>query len=216
MEQLALFALPRSYKDKEAEGKSNEAAAAAGSNASSIGWTGKSTLSWRSNLSVAATQDQAVPNLGSDEALTHFGDAAYMNTSKSSLHAWSSSLLTARPAQHDPGGMQGSPMSWTTWTGGANGQECFNQGEICIHGGFIKGVKGGEFTYVIDMSEGKGIVSTVDTVDHGPSPRLYAAAVAYVDRNAFIVFGGNTLRPADHLGTRALYWLDMSRFLGFQ
>ena len=212
MEQLALFALPRNSGEQGAEGKSNEAAAAAGSNASSLDLIEQRPLSWKSNLSVTTIQDQAVPDLPLSENRESFEDADYLPP-----YAWSSSALMHRPIP----GQAGADRNQTTWTGCAIGQECFEKGEIYIHGGTSGRLKTEEKTYVIDMSEGKGIVSSLGRINPsayssslGPGPRAYAAAVSDVSRSAFIVFGGFMGSRVD-LGQydTSLYWLDTGIFL---
>ena len=58
------------------------------------------------------------------------------------------------------------------------------------------------------MSEGKGIVSFVSM---GPRLGAYAAAVSFLSRNAFIVFGGDQRSASGNLDN-ILYWLDTSMF----
>ena len=210
MEQLALFALPRNYKDQGAEDRSNEAAAAAGSNASSFSSIRQRALSWRSMSSFVATQDLTVPDLAVDENFNPFEDVAYLNISKSSPFAWSRSY----PLHKTIDGLGGFPTYWIKrWNGGAIGQTCFRQGEIYIHGGVVNGSRLEEHTYVIDMGGGKGILSTID---QGPGPRHYAAAVSFVSRNAFILFGGDARSAVYGPLNSALYWLDTSILSGFQ
>ena len=211
MEQLALFALPRSYKDHGAEGGSNEAAAAAGSNSTSLSSIGQSVMSWGSISSRRATQDQAVPDLAVDEYPNFLENVTHSSTSKSSLRAWSRSyLIQFRMRRHED-----YLTSWIKWTCAAVGQACSNRGDIYIHGGLVNGVKSDEFTYVIDMSEDDAMISRLYT-SQGPSPRVYAAAVSSMFFNAFIVFGGDTRSTEGGNLDTALYWLDMSILAGFQ
>ena len=216
MEQLALFALPRNYQGQGAEENSNEAAAAAGSNESSLVSIGERTWSWGSTPSFAAAQDQAVPDLAVDEKLNPFEDAGYLRTGRHLLDPWSSTSLKYIFI-HDEAG---HPRNLMKWSGVAFGQVCFRQGEIYIHGGVGNELKLEEKTYVIDMSEGKGIMSTLGRIDRNamssrpsPGPRAYAAAVSYVSRNAFVVFGGYTVWIQSHQFPTSLYWLDTSIFL---
>ncbi|KAL8788384.1 MAG: hypothetical protein Q9195_007342 [Heterodermia aff. obscurata] len=225
MEQLALFALPRSIKDQGAEGDSNEAAAAADSDTSPLGTIGQRTLSWKSISSIEAAQDhaipdlavyenpkssgetqpQAAPDLAVDKNPKSFADLTSSSTKKPSLYAWSSSNLTHKPMH----GQAGFPMMRTQWIGGAYGQNCF-KGKIYIHCGLVNGPNLEDNTCVIDMSEEKGIVSFLG---QGPGPRENAAGVFCGFWHAFIVFGGR-LPPTGDFDT-TLYWLDPSICLGF-
>ena len=208
MEQLALFALPRSYKDHGSEGDSNEAAAAVGSNASSHGSIGQGALSWRSISSVAATQDQAVPDLTVDENQKPLEVTHYPGTSKPSPDAWSSSYLSH---------INGYRLSSFQCIGGATGQRCLRQGKIYIHGGKLDGSNVEEDTYAIDMSEGKATICVPGiTTPQAPGPCVYAAAVSSRFLNAFIVFGGDTSLGIIDRWDTALYWLDIRMILGFQ
>ena len=204
MEQLALFALPRNYKNLGAEGNSNEAAAVAGSNASSRGSIGHRTLSWRSISSVAATQDPALPDINVEETSKPVEEAAHSSVGESSSYAWSRVQLTHKPVSNQAG----FPVTWAAWTDSAFGQTCLGKGEIFIHGGLVNRLKIEDSTCVINMSEGKGTVSFLGL---GPGPRVCAAAVSDASRNAFLVWGGHARRPG-HFDT-ALYWLDTSKRL---
>ena len=208
MEQLALFALPRSYQDHGAEGGSNEAAAAAGSNSTSLSSIGRSVMSWGSISSRRATQDQAVPDLAVDEYPAPLEIVTHSRTSESSLHAWSRSYLKRFPIHGDERFL----TNCIKWTGAAVGQACSNRGDIYIHGGLVNGVKSDEFTYVIEMSEGDAIVSRINT-SRGPSPRVNAAAVSATSVNAFIVFGGDTRPTEGDDWDTALYWHDIGILL---
>lgn len=214
MEQLALFALPRNYQGQGAEENSNEAAAAAGSNESPLVSSGESTWSWGSTPSFAAAQDQALPDLAVDEKLNPFEDADYLRTGRHSLDPWSSTSLKHIPNYDE------DIHHRMKWSGAAFGQICFRQGEIYIHGGVGKELKLEEKTYEIDMSEGQGILRSLGRIGRNaigsrpsPGPRAYAAAVSYVSRNAFVVFGGYTVWMNSHQFPTSLYWLDTSIFL---
>lgn len=197
MEQLAFFALPRSYKDQGAEVESNEAAAAVHSDVSSLDSTGRSAMSWGSVSSLGATQDHAVPDLALDESVKLLEDVTYPSIS----NPWSRSHLKASTTF--------SRLAFSTKAvyGAAANQTCSMQGGIYLYGGRVGAsmVSGG--FRMIDMSEEKGIVTFLG---QGHDPRLFAAAVLCVTRDAFIVFGGSENSSDD-----ALYWLDIGILLGF-
>ena len=202
MEQLAFFALPRSDKDQGAEIESNEAAAAVYSAASSLDSTGRRAMSWGSVSSLGATQDQAVPDLALDESLNLLEDITYPSISK----PWSRSHLKASAT------FGSLAFSTKAVYGAAANQTCSTQGGIYLYGGRVGASKVNGGFRMIDMSEEKGIVTFLG---QGHGPRLFAAAVLCVTRDAFIVFGGSEASTKVDISDDALYWLDIGILLGF-
>ena len=202
MEQLAFFALPRSYKDQGAEVESNEAAAAVLSDVSSLGSTGRRAMSWGSVSSLGATQDQAVPDLAVDESLNLLEDITHPSISG----PWSRSHLRASATF--------SSLAFSTKAvyGAAASQTCSRQGGIYLYGGRVGASKVSGGFRMIDMSEESGIVTFLG---QGHGPRSFAAAVLWVFHDAFIVFGGSEASTKVDSSDTALYWLDLGMLLGF-
>ena len=168
MEQLALFALPRSYKDEEEDANSNEAAAKVHSDSQSREIAGQDALSWTSNLSNEANKDQNVPDI------EMFHDP--LPSAQDDLYPWSRKQLSF--------GNTSAPCPLPRY-GMVSSQACKN-GQMYFYGGLVDGsTVHGDLWLVTGID-----CESVATTSEGPGPRVGGCALHV--GNAFIVFGGDT------------------------
>lgn len=202
MEALALFALPRNYKDEGEGAESNEAAQPARS-ASSLPLSLKQrALSWHTDSSHEATQDRTVPDVELGTRSNPLVSPLVSQSGRPSLFQWSSRALDCRLWEKKPFPRYGA----------AAPQICSENGDLYFHGGLVDGhTVSGDFGY-IEIRETPAISCyPIATSSGGPGPR--AGAAALLAEQLFIVFGGDTrLNKGDDLDT-ALYAFDTSHEL---
>ena len=192
MEQLALFALPRSYKNEEKDADSNEAAVMIHSDAETQ-HSSTEKISWKTVSSRGKQIDSSIPDVST-------GIATHSSVHTTDLYPWSKhALINVNPLPR--------------W-GAAMGQLCSNEGRFYIQGGLIEGVTVKSDCYMIE-SEGRSMAcSLLETKLGGPGPRVGHAAILV--GNAFIIFGGDTAQhssdPLDE-SHEILYLLNISEFI---
>ena len=188
MEQLALFALPRSYKEEETA-NSNEAAAMAHSDSQSRHLSTEE-MSWKTLSSREVTIDKAIPDVSTSIAPdigVHLRDP----------YLWSRKSL-------DMSKCDISPFNFRA----AVSQRCSKEGDLYVHGGSYDSAKRKQDMWTID-TDGTSTCYPIATNSRGPGPRSYHAALLV--GNTFIVFGGfikisSIEKPVDNI----LYLMNTS------
>ena len=187
MEQLALFALPRSYKNEDEEGDANsdQAAAVGHSDTHSrhLSWT--EAMSWKSNSSRGATLDNSPPDIGPSIA------------SSTGVNPWSKQPLDMNTAIPLP--RSGAAMS------------CSRKGDLFIHGGLANGVTVKNDVWIVHTKE-KWTCSAIATDFPSPGPRAGHSALLLGDDDpsAFVIFGGDTTATEEGSWDDILYFLQPS------
>ncbi len=167
MEQLALFALPRSFKGEEEDADSNEAAALTHSDSHSRDIFTE-TMSWKTASSRGATVDKVVPDVST--SILPIPDVRLSHS-----YPWS---------QHRLAGKESS----FSYHRAVTSQTCSEAGHIYIQGGGRDGDPVTGDTWIIETENMS--IYRLETALEGPGPRLGNAAV--LAGNAFIVFGNTT------------------------
>ena len=188
MEQLALFAIPRSYTDDEVSADSNEAAAMAQSDSQSSHLS-IDDISWKTDSSRGVTLDKEIPDVGP-------GIKTNINMSElSGSGPWSQRSLQM------PSFMNKS--SFPGWSlpryGAAMSPICDVTGRILLQGGLIEGVKAKDDLWFILTDEWdevyEGDCTSEATHIPGCGARVGHAALLLGD--AFAVFGGEMKRTTE-------------------
>ena len=174
MEQLALFALPRSYKDEEEDADSNEAAAIGHSDNQSRELVSQDALSWRSDLDNKPNKDHEIPDIKS-------GPDRFPLT-RDTLYPWSRKHLSFHNSSTS------CPLPRYAI---ATSQRCDRDGNMYLFSGLVGSSIDlvGSSIVKVDLWRLKGLdYELMHTENEGPSPRMDARALSV--GNAFIVFGG--------------------------
>ena len=195
MEQLALFALPRGYKDEDDNADSNEAAAMAHSIASSRGETSRDAVSWRSVLTHGAAQDGAVPDMVPDEIPTAPRLVVDESLPNASLYPWSRSRIHFGSPPYSAIGVDPWQVLYTNNNpsprfGASVNPECADDGGIYLHGGLVNTTTVTRDLYFCEITKTPTAMYALGTTSEGPGPRVGGAAL--LAGNAFIIFGGDT------------------------
>ena len=177
MEQLALFALPRSYNDEEVDAASNEAAAIINSGSMSRNSSRNITLSWKTISDHEVKQDLAVPDLATNTKIVN---------SSSSLPA-----VTPDRKQQDPWSsrkLERDKIGGAFPRYGASvNEDRSDEVNTYIYGGLVNGKTLKCDLWLIRTSqEGEFHCKLIPTHSKGPSPTVGAAAV--LAGNDFIIF----------------------------
>ena len=171
MEQLALFALPRSGKGEEGDADSNKAAVMTHSDSQSR-QSLMETMSWKTVSSRGATLDKSIPDV-----FTSIAPKIGMHSKD--LYPWSHQSLATNV---NPLPRYGAAMN----------QVCSEEGKIYIQGGrAVRGSLVKSDIWVIETDESMACYS-ITTTYPGPESRWGHAALLVGD--AFIVFGGDATR----------------------
>ena len=173
MEQLALFALPRRYKDGEDNADSNEAAAMGHSDSQSRHLSRTETMSWKTVSSRGATFDKAVPDV-SMSVVPNIG------MQSGNVYPWSQQPLDMYNCFVKPFPIYGAAI----------GQVCTTEGDLCMQGGLTSGRYLEHNVSRIEI-KGRSICHSIEAdfpLWMRPSPRVGHAALL-VGKN-FIIFGG--------------------------
>lgn len=186
MEQLALFALPRSSSDEGAALDSNEAAAFSHSPCRTT--SGQVAMSWGTLSSQGANRDQAIPDPAPDSTRIETHDP-------SSFYIWSKS----------------SPLNseriFPRYGAGA-AQACSKDGQLYLQGGLVDASTVKSDMWSIETRTSGQPWITMQTSFAGPDPRVGHAALLV--GNAFIVYGGDTkIDDRDELDS-SLWLLNIS------
>ena len=208
MEQLALFALPRSYKDEDVDAASDKAAAIIDSDSLSRNSSRNRPLSWKTVSDHGVKQDQAVPDLAPIPKISDSSNSLPdVTPDPKSQYPWSRRKLKSN----------GVGEAFPRYGASVNGL-CTNEGAIYIYGGLVNGTTIKGDLWVIDTSQEEVIYceplsSTVEGPSSRPSSRVGAAAV--LAGNAFIVFGGDTKKDDNDTLDKALYLLNTCKTFSF-
>lgn len=196
MEQLALFALPRKYKDEEENAKSHEAAAMAHSDSLSRQLS-MEEMSWKTNSSHGMAFDESIPDVGTIIA-------PRFSVHSKDLSPWSRQALDLSKCSIKP----------VPCTGAAVSHVCSNEGKVYLHGGMIHANTINHDIWTIEIKE-EPTCYPMTTNGTAPWARLHHAAL--VVGNAFIVFGGsmkeNDSDEIDSSLDNGLYFLNTSEAL---
>ena len=185
MEQLALFALPRSYKEEETA-NSNEAAAMAHSDSQSRHLSTEE-MSWKTLSSREMTIDKAIPDVSTSIAPD-------IGVHPRDSDPWSCKLLDMSKCDIKPFPNFRAAVS----------QRCSKEGYLYGHGGSYYLANQKQDMWTID-TDGTSTCYPIATKPRGPGPRSHHAALLF--GNTFIVFGGlTTSNPMDN----SLYLMDTS------
>ena len=187
MEQLALFALPRSYKDEDEHADSNEAAAVVHSDSRSRDLTGNESMSWNTASSNDANEDKEIPDVDTSEK-------PLMNLLKeertTSLYPWSKIQPSVPKNQVAP----------VLRYGDASSQTCTTDGDMYVATLLRDGNTTIEDFWLLGPSGWEKLQTTLESC----SPRVAAAAVLV--GNAFIIWGGDN-RKTDNNALDSRLWL---------
>ncbi len=200
MEQLALFALPRSFKGEEEDADSNEAAALTHSDSHSRDIFTE-TMSWKTASSRGATVDKVVPDVST--SILPLPDVRLSHS-----YPWSQHCLAGNE-------------NLFPWFEAAMSQTCSEIGHMYIQGGFRDDDPKEGDTWVIETE--KMSIYRLETALEGPGPRSSHAALLV--GNVFVVFGDTTTSAGGksiHFGTTTtsagkkpldelLYMLDIGK-----
>lgn len=175
MEQLALFAIPRSYRNDEESADSDEAAAMAQSDSRSrelsIG-----DISWKTESSRGLRLDKEIPDLGPGIIPKLGGDCG----------PWSQHLL------HFPSDIDKSAFNKCSLPryGAAMSPACSGSEHIILQGGLINGVNDkNDLWYISILKQEEGVCHSEATIIPGSGARVGHAALLIDD--CFIIFGGD-------------------------
>ena len=209
MEQLALFALPRSYKDEDENANSNEAAAVAHSDSQSKDSGMDTAMSWKSISDHDATKDSNIPDLEPETTGKNTTEPVFTNPSATVdqiSYPWSRRPLVSKDPQH-----QGTFPRY----GPASNQVSSKEGHLYFHGGLVDGTTVHGEMGIIENTTGSEIYfSMLPTDARRPGARVGHAALLV--GNAFVIFGGDTKNEESDELDNTLYLLNISRrFLSF-
>ncbi|KAL9068762.1 MAG: hypothetical protein Q9161_005965 [Pseudevernia consocians] len=168
MEQLALFALPRSYKEEE-NANSNEAAAMAHSDSQSRHLSTEE-MSWKTLSSREMTIDKAIPDVSTSIAPD-------IGVHPRDSNPWSCKLLDISKCEINPLNSYKAAVS----------QRCSKEGDLYVHSGNFDSARQKQDMWTIETN-GTSTCYPIATNSRGPGPRSYHAALLV--GNTFIVFGG--------------------------
>jgi len=204
MESLALFALPRNYEDEGKSGNTNEAARFAGSASSHQSFQEQRALSWHTDSSHEATQDDTVPDMGLELLSFSYMSPFISQSARPSLSPWSRSMLDCRPWAKKPFPRYGAAAS----------QVFSAEGDLYFYGGLVDShtIKG-DFGVIMMMVTSTVSCVPIATSSEGPGSRFGAAAV--LTEKLFIVFGGLTGVDEDEKLDNALYTFNTGKILVF-
>jgi len=201
METLALFALPRNYRDEGENANTNEAARFAQSASSHQSSLEQRPLSWPTESSHEATQDGTVPDVEIEprpySPMSPFMSPLVSQSARPSLSPWSRSIPDCRPWTKNPFPRYGA----------AAPQVCSEEGDLYFHGGLVDrhAIRGD--CGVIKMM-GKSCIP-IATSSEGPGSRVGAAALLV--EKLFLVFGGDTGVDEGEKLDNALYAFNTSK-----
>ena len=187
MEQLALFALPRSYKDEDEHADSNEAAAVVHSDSKSKDLAGNESLSWNTASSNNANEDKEIPDVDTSEKPPVIPLKEERTTS---LYPWSKVQPSVPKHQVAP----------VLRYGDASSQTCERGGDMYVATLLKDGNTTIEDFWLVSPSGWKKLQTTFESC----GPRVAAAAVLV--GNAFIVWGGDN-RKTDNDALDSMLWL---------
>ena len=193
MEQLALFALPRKYKDEEENANSHdshEAAAVAHSDSQSRQLTTEE-MSWKTVSSHRATFDKSIPDVGTNIAPN-------LDVHSKDLYPWSRQALDLSKCSIEPIPCAGAAVS----------QICSSEGNLYLHGGKIHDDTNNHDIWTIETKE-RPTCYPMTTTSTTPSARN-AHAGLFVG-NTFLIFGGFTQVSEESLEDNNLYLLNTSK-----
>ena len=202
MEQLALFALPRSYEDEELSAGTNEAAAMDHSDSESRHLSKSDSVSWKTVSSRGATLDKVIPDISTrivPNIGVHWRDV--YPWSQKQLHMSSYALNTLEYT------IKPFPRTYA-----ATSQYCSSKGDLYLHGGeFIDGHPVSDELWTIDTNETS---TCLPIATNSPGPGFRDRHAALLVENIFIVFGGE-IRTQEHRMLDAsfddnLYLLNLS------
>lgn len=168
MEQLALFALPRSYKEEEGNANSNEAAAMAHSDSQSRHLSTEE-MSWKTLSSREVTSDKAIPDVSTSIAPD-------VGVHRRDSYPWSRKPLDMSKCNFQPFPSFKAAVS----------QRCSKEGDLYVQGGQVN-LSMLQNVWTIETN-GTSTCNPIWTNSRGPGPRSYHAALLV--GNTFIVFGG--------------------------
>ena len=208
MEQLALFALPRSYEDEELSAGSNEAAAMDHSDSESRHLSRTDSVSWKTVSSRGATLDNIIPDISTrivPDIGVHWRDV--YPWSQKPLHMSSYTLEPEEPEEPE----YYTIKHFSRWYA-ATSQICSNKGNLYLHDGEFDNYSPPtkDELWTIDANE-TSTCSPVATISPGPGFRHRHAAI--LAENNFIVFGGETRTQAHErlqIFDDSLYLLNLS------
>lgn len=177
MEQLALFALPRSYEDEELSAGTNEAAAMDHSDSESRHLSKSDSVSWKTVSSRGATLDKVIPDISTrivPNIGVHWRD----------VYPWSQKPLHMSSYTPEPDYI----INPFPRIHAATSQVCSNKGDLYLHGGdFVGAYPVSDELWTVDTNE----TSTLFPIaTNSPGPGYRDRHAALLVENIFIVFGG--------------------------
>lgn len=204
MEQLALFALPRIYKDESKSANSNEAFVEMHSGTRRQVSIGSGTISWKSTSSRSGNRDDDNQSLNLQVNQKETSGKKLVE-----LHSRTSHMEVPSPWKKLPMMFAHGYKSAFPRYHASTSQYFSRNAELYFHGGLINETTVKGDLGVVKAGEGLVDVHQVSTYGQGPGPRVGAAAAQV--RDHYYLWGGDTRIDEEDMLDSALYLLETGR-----